>query len=389
MSVKKLFGSIANVSNLEAVNVVHLKQTYNVTVVVGTGSHPQLWQVALVRDDRTYVLNPSAGQYSDIVEIHVRGAAGVADGVYTDYYLLEEGTTTLVDGHVNQSIQSYDHSANGDLTLSFLRAEPPSYTVTISNSGSSTPFQSFPSYWTTTLTKLDGTTITPNTWGSHSGVVSIQVTGTAYVHLSEGDAAWYTVTGVGGTQYFNGQSSPSTTTFNLQLEKDTTVSYVNYVNEQGCFAASTLVKMADGTDKPIDQVQPGDLIKAYNCRLKSDDEDIVDVPVEYSSYGYVRKADKYDRYTFSNGTTIDIIDRDRVYNIEDNKMKWMDEWRIGEHALTYDGEEVALVSHEVINEEVEFSDFVCQYHNYFLNGLLAGQKMARYPFFESRRTSNN
>lgn len=149
------------------------------------------------------------------------------------------------------------------------------------------------------------------------------------------------------------------------------------------------VRMADGTDKPIGEVFHGDLIKSYNCRFYSDDEDIIDNPVQFSSAGVVRKSPVYEKYTFSNGTVIEIVDRDRLYNIEENKMKWMDEWEIGEHGLTYDGEEVELISHETIHEEVEFHDFTCPYSNYFINGMLAGQKTVRYPFLPSRQVSKN
>lgn len=145
-----------------------------------------------------------------------------------------------------------------------------------------------------------------------------------------------------------------------------------------------MVRMADGTDKPIGEVYPGDKVKAYNCHNNSNDEELVDSEVRFSSAGLVRNSNSYEKYTFSNGTVIEIIVRDRLYNVEENKMKWMDEWEIGEHALTYDGQEVALVSHETINEDIEHHDFICDYSNYFINGLLAGQKTARWPFFPSR-----
>ena len=86
---------------------------------------------------------------------------------------------------------------------------------------------------------------------------------------------------------------------------------------------------------------------------------------------------------------IEIVNRDRLYNVEENKMKWTDEWEIGEHALTYDGQEVALVSHETVNEEIQLYTFICDYANYFINGLLAGHKTARYPFLPSRHNPIN
>ena len=150
-----------------------------------------------------------------------------------------------------------------------------------------------------------------------------------------------------------------------------------------------LIRMADGTDKRIGDVKAGDEVLAWNCEWDKDNEELVAAKVEFSSSGLTRVAPKYDRYTFSNGTVIEIIDRDRLYNIEDNKMKWMDQWHIGEHGLTLDGEEVALVSHEVVNEDIVFHDFTSEYYNYFVNGILSGKKAARYPFLPSRHKPNN
>ena len=261
--------------------------------------------------------------------------------------------------------------------------------MTIDNQGCTT----FPNYWNITLNKKDGTTITPTSFTTYSGIVSISVSGAAYVHGGEAEAFWYRVLSTtGGIAYFNGESSPSTTSYNLTLDRDTTVQLVRYYNGGsqggdeggGCFGANMVVRMADGTDKPIGEVYPGSLVKAYNCSYKDKSEELVDSEVRFSSAGLHRKSNTYERYKFSNGTVIDIVVRDRLYNMEENKMKWMDEWEIGEHALTYDGQEVALVSHETINGEIEYHDFICDYSNYFINGLLAGQKTARWPFFPSK-----
>ena len=157
----------------------------------------------------------------------------------------------------------------------------------------------------------------------------------------------------------------------------------------GCFSKNMMVRMADGTDKPIGEVRPGDFVKAYNCEHNKDNEERVNSEVRFSSAGLYQTEPKYEKYTFSNGTVIEIVNRDRLYNVEENKMKWTDEWEIGEHALTYDGQEVALVSHETINKEIQLYTFICDYANYFINGLLAGHKTARYPFLPSRHNPKN
>lgn len=237
------------------------------------------------------------------------------------------------------------------------------------------------SLWNVTLTMADGSVLVNPSLGHHPGVVSILVEGDAYVSLSEGCSTAYSVYSQTGTSFFNGESSPSTTSYTLTLTSDVTLYFIYYQQEDGgCFSWNTMVKMSDGTEKRISDISSGDVIKAYDPKT----ETIVDSEVSFSSGEVKRTASSYDKYTFSNGTVIEIIDRDRLYNVEDNKMKWMDQWYIGEHGLTYDGEEVSLVSHEVVNEPITYYYFDCQYYNYFLNGMLAGHKKAKYPFFHSK-----
>jgi hypothetical protein len=257
---------------------------------------------------------------------------------------------------------------------------PVTYTVTVNGE------RGVINSWNMVFTKGDGTTISPDvTTITYSDILSIQITGQAYQHIGD-DSMWYTVRGANNQTYIDGTSSPSTTTFNLNLTQNITIE-IGY--RAVCFSKNMMVRMADGTDKPIGEVYPGDMVKAYNCVHNSDDEEIVDAEVQFSSAGLYQTEPKYEKYTFSNGTVIEIVNRDRLYNVEENKMKWTDEWEIGEHALTYDGQEVALVSHETVNEEIQLYTFICDYANYFINGLLAGHKTARYPFLPSRYNPKN
>ena len=243
--------------------------------------------------------------------------------------------------------------------------------------------------WHIELVRCDGTAVVNPSNGSNTPNVSfLRIEGIPYVHMTDGSARWYRVRTPSNKLIFNGEDNSWQVAFNLALTENVIIDQIVHT-PPGCYSENMLIRMADGTDKPIGEVQPGDKIKSWNCIRNSDQEEIVDATVEYSSAGIVRVAPKYDKYTFSNGTIIEIVNRDRVYNIEDNKMKWMDRWEIGEHGLTYDGQEVALVSHEVINEPIKLHDFTSEYHNFFVNGMLAGQKRARYPFFPSRFQPNN
>lgn len=88
-----------------------------------------------------------------------------------------------------------------------------SYSVQIINSG----FANYPSYWTVVLTKSDNTTVTANAFTTYTDIVSMQITGLAYQHPGDGAAAHCRITGADNTLYFDGSSSPETTTYNLNL----------------------------------------------------------------------------------------------------------------------------------------------------------------------------
>lgn len=263
----------------------------------------------------------------------------------------------------------------------------PSFTVnkTILDNGDS-------SRWTSQVILADGRAVELSNNPVY-GAVALHVVGLAYQPATEGTAFWYKVVR-GGISFFDGQSSPDTTDYLLELDGPVTVEFHGTYagggqGQGGCFTERTLVRMADGTDRPIGEVRAGDMVKAYNCVRGSDREELVDSEVRFSSAGVVRESPNYEKYTFSDGTVVEITHADRLYNVEDNKMKWMHEWEIGEHGLTFDGREVALVSHETVDETVRYHDFSCDYHNYFVNGMLAGQKPARWPFLPSRHKPRN
>ena len=55
-------------------------------------------------------------------------------------------------------------------------------------------------------------------------------------------------------------------------------------------------------------------------------------------------------------------------------MVYMDEWKLGEHAYTLDGKEMALLSHQNIKEKTKHHTLFTKNQNYFANGLLSGNR---------------
>lgn len=142
---------------------------------------------------------------------------------------------------------------------------------------------------------------------------------------------------------------------------------------KSCLTGDTLITMADGTSKRIDEIEVGDFVRAIDPETL----EVVADTVTYSDVGRDKTADHYDVWTFSDGTIIKTVARHRFYNLERQAMVYMDEWNIGEHAYNEKGEAVELVSHERINDTVNFYTIFTEKNNYFANGLLSGNRRTK------------
>ena len=57
-----------------------------------------------------------------------------------------------------------------------------------------------------------------------------------------------------------------------------------------------------------------------------------------------------------------------------SKMVYTDEWEIGEKFIKEDGKVITLVSHETVDEVVEYYNLPTEHHTYFANGILGGDR---------------
>lgn len=86
MAIGNFICSEISVEELTAINVVRTRTTYSVTISNPDSVNSALWTVALIKDDDTYILNPSAGTYYDIAEIQINGVAYNISGTDPVYY---------------------------------------------------------------------------------------------------------------------------------------------------------------------------------------------------------------------------------------------------------------------------------------------------------------
>lgn len=144
----------------------------------------------------------------------------------------------------------------------------------------------------------------------------------------------------------------------------------SYMVEFTCLTGDMLITLADGGQKRIDEITLDDKILSYNPETMRLEEDTI----TYCDSDEVKTDNKYDVWTFSDGTIVKTVHRHRFYNVERQAMTYMDEWKIGEHAINIDGAEIELVSHKVVKENVRHFTIFTENQNYFVNGLLSGNR---------------
>lgn len=132
-----------------------------------------------------------------------------------------------------------------------------------------------------------------------------------------------------------------------------------------CLNKGTLITMADGSYKPVEEIEVGDYVEGYDGKSLK----VLKSQKGQRAFGYDR-----DIWNFEDGKQIVTTFRHRFYNIEHQKMMYLNDWQIGEHAYTEDGKQVALVEH--IHEDTPCMHFSlwCEEQNYFAGGLLAGNR---------------
>ena len=212
MAVRSFISQRVAVQTLTAAVVVRTRMTYTVTVANSASVNQSLWTVALIRDDNTYILNPSVGTYANIAEIQVNGVAYNVSGEDPVFYtVVGDDDTVYFDGEESPITTRYHLNLEQDTTLEFKEyVEIPTYSATIGDTSG------IMGNWTFTFTKGDGTTVVPTSAGTYSDLVSIRIDGLAY--QDSGDSSvYYRVYGANNQTYIDGSSSPGTSTFTLNL----------------------------------------------------------------------------------------------------------------------------------------------------------------------------
>jgi hypothetical protein len=153
-----------------------------------------------------------------------------------------------------------------------------------------------------------------------------------------------------------------------------------------CLVEGTMVTMADGSYKAIEDVRYNDLIRVWNFDLGEFSEAL---PV------FVKQEETHSehyQFTFSDGTVLRTVGH-HVFNKQAGAFTMLvrDTTPVGTITFNELGEEVTLISKETIQEPVKFYNVWTQYHlNLFAQGILTSNRFNNiYPIQDMKFVKDN
>ena len=218
----------------------------------------------------------------------------------------------------------------------------------------------FPFYGTGQVVLSGGTgkySVSDSAITAIGGVTTSLVDGVYTMHIDTQDGY-----GIGGTFYIYFSDGVTTIEFPVVIEYCV------------CLTGDALITLADGTQKRIDQLTFDDKILAVNPETGELVPDIItflDNDLEKTHY-------HYHRFVFEDGTEIKTVHRHRFYNIEEQMMSHMDLFFVGDHVYKVDGTTTRIISGEEVVEDVRHYTLFSRYQNYFVNGILSGNRFTPY-----------
>lgn len=139
---------------------------------------------------------------------------------------------------------------------------------------------------------------------------------------------------------------------------------------QKCLKAGTKIKMADGTDKNIEDVEPGDIVLSYDIQNDTTCEAVV------LNMRQTGMAEAYTAMVFDNETYVEVYGEHDIFIDDRQRLECYQYMDSGEKAITTDGSRTTFVFSEIINHNAKSRHYaiVTSNHLYFANGILMGTR---------------
>ena len=134
-----------------------------------------------------------------------------------------------------------------------------------------------------------------------------------------------------------------------------------------CLAEGTLITLADGSTTTIENIDMADSLKVW---------DFDNGVFATSNPLWIKKEETtthYNLLTFNDGSILKTINQHRIFNKEKGMFThpMTDDTPIGTTTINEFGQEITLVSKEVVNESVNYYNVITDYHmNLYANGIL-------------------
>ena len=134
-----------------------------------------------------------------------------------------------------------------------------------------------------------------------------------------------------------------------------------------CLLKGTMISLADGTYKPIEDINNGDLLLTWNFDLG-----------QYAQARplWIKRGEsgtRYNKLTFSDGTTLRTFDQHRIFNKQAGAFTYpmSDDTPIGTVTVNEHGQEITLVKREIVWDTIEHYNIITDHHiNLFADSIL-------------------
>ena len=186
----------------------------------------------------------------------------------------------------------------------------------------------------------------------------------------------------GGDTYFDSWANI------IVVEGDTIATQVDYSGMTGtnvlakwvCFVEGTLITMADGSQKPVENIEYGDEVLCYDFEKGEQTTSYIDWMIPKQT------ATEYWKITLSDGTVLKLVgpkdgpNKDkshRLYNVTKQSFMYPQDFEKDDLTLKENGDLVKVVSCEKIFETVNFYNISSKDHiNVYAEGVLTSNRLS-------------